>query len=140
MRARAFALRDSFADALMGVSIREEVEDYIDAEYKPQNRTELLKQDYLTKTGKGTHEESNRLDDTSVRDLDSQEAEPDEFSREVDEPGEEALDCYSEIKRLIEETGFTEDRLVKALTYYEAESIEALSPESASHFIGQLRK
>lgn len=37
MRARAFALRDGFADVLRGVSIREEVEDYVDV--TPQRET-----------------------------------------------------------------------------------------------------
>jgi hypothetical protein len=34
IRARAFALRDGFADALAGLAIREEVEDYVEAESK----------------------------------------------------------------------------------------------------------
>jgi hypothetical protein len=145
LRARGFALRDAFPDALKGIKPREEVEDYIDAEYKSMDakglsRTEHLKQDYLTKTGKQIDEATMRLDAVDVSHMDSEAAEPHEVSREMDEAGEEALDCHSEIKRLIEETGFTEERLLKALVYYEAESIEALNPESARHFIDQLRK
>ena len=39
MRARGFATRDQFADALKGLSIREEVEDYIDVEPLPEIQT-----------------------------------------------------------------------------------------------------
>src|SRR5690606_40927524 len=56
MRARAFALRDTFADALKGLKCVEEVQDYVEAEYSvldvtPSSRTQILKKDILTKKG-----------------------------------------------------------------------------------------
>ncbi len=139
LRARGFALRNRFPDALKGIKSREEVEDYIEAEYKVVDsggsRTELLKKDFLTKTG--------RLDEITEPNPDLQTAEEAETH---DEPqsmgaigGEEAL-LHAEIKRLIEEKGFSEERLVKALAYYEAETIEALPADLAEHFIAQLLK
>lgn len=42
MRARAFAFRDKFADALKGIQIREEVEDYAVDTAKPANRAKSV--------------------------------------------------------------------------------------------------
>lgn len=44
MRARGFALRDKFADALKGISIREEVEDYQDFQEAPRPKVVPIKQ------------------------------------------------------------------------------------------------
>ena len=63
MRARGFALRDRFPDALRGIKPREEVEDYLDAEYydgEPikapgMTQTERAKQNYIQRKGL-THE------------------------------------------------------------------------------------
>jgi hypothetical protein len=41
MRARAFALRDSFADALGGVRIAEEVQDYEEKDITPRNKVDI---------------------------------------------------------------------------------------------------
>ena len=53
---------------------------------------------------------------------------------------EEEIDMYSEIKRLIDEKCFTQERLIKALNYYESESIDLLPEEAAKHFLQQLIK
>ena len=53
---------------------------------------------------------------------------------------EDDPEIYAEIERLIGEKQFTEERLAKALTYYEVDSIEELNSESAHHFIQQLLK
>lgn len=39
MRSRSFALRDSFSDAMMGISVKEEVQDYIDITPEPAKPT-----------------------------------------------------------------------------------------------------
>ncbi len=44
MRARGFALRDKFADALKGISIREEVEDYQDFQEAPRPKVVSINQ------------------------------------------------------------------------------------------------
>lgn len=144
LRARGFCLRDAFPDALKGIKPREEVEDYIDADYtvseRKGSRTEQLKQDIMTKQGANNAETVNGLCAPSVhieteqKDTQCKEHEP------VDETGEEKVEIHTEIKRLIEEKGFTEERLAKALDYYEVDSIDSLSPEAGINFINQLVK
>lgn len=142
LRARGFALRDAFPDALKGIKSREEVEDYIDAEYKvveqKGSRTEMLKKDILNKM------EISNVDVVcgfAANPLDTEvELEDAEVQTSNDEAvsGKSSAEMHSEIKRLIEEKGFTEDRIKKALKYYDAKSIETLTDESALHFLNQL--
>ncbi len=141
LRARAYALRNRFPDAIKGIKSREEVEDYIDAEYKvvdtaSSSRSEQLKKDFLTKTG----QLNNEIVDT-VQDVPPQEETVEsEQHQGVVEVGESTLNLSDEIKKLIEETGFSDERLIKALSFYEADSIASLSTESAKHFIAQLER
>ncbi len=145
LRARGFCLRDAFPDALKGIKPREEVEDYIiEADYTPSehkgSRTERLKQDILTKQGVSNVdavygsvavEEHKVSIETPIEDK--------EPSEEIND-SQEAARLHLEIKRLIDEKSFTEERLVKALVYYEVGSIEQLCWEGAHHFIQQLLK
>lgn len=145
LRARGFCLRDAFPDALKGIKSREEVEDYIDAEYsvvnnKSLSRTELLKQDFLTKTGKNNELSDDLPLQNTVHPLDSSVTEENELPGSLDETRAEKTEINSEIKRLLTENGFTEDRLMKALSYYEVSNIEDLSIESGIDFINRLMK
>lgn len=145
LRARGFSLRDAFPDALKGIKPREEVEDYIDADYKmvedkSLSRTELLKKDYLTKTGRIIDEEVSEQPEGQVHTLAAEPPEENQECGNEDNSGADEVEIHSEIKRLIIERGFTEERLTKALAYYEAESIDKLSVESGLHFISQLLK
>jgi hypothetical protein len=139
LRARGFSLRDAFPDALKGIKSREEVEDYIDAEYKVVDsggsRTELLKKDFLTKTGR-LNEITEPTSDLPTTEETAEDPEPQALGATG---GQEAV-LHDEIKRLIEEKGFSEERLVKALAYYEVDSIESLPEDLAEHFIAQLNK
>lgn len=140
LRARGFSLRDAFPDALKGIKPREEVEDYIDVEYKviehKGSRTELLKKDYLNKKGV--------IDDGLATELENnapgEEIAQNPGQSEVGEIGEETDKLHLEIKQLIDEKQFTEERLMKALHFYEVDSIESLSGDCAQHFIQQLMK
>lgn len=140
LRARGFALRDAFPDALKGIKSREEVEDYIDAEYsvsKP-SRTEVLKQE-LTKGVSSVdlvHGFSAEAPTEEVRQEDS----PSQVTSPVGSVGEDATELHTKIKQLIDETGFTEERLKKALKFYKANSIDELDWESAHHFALKLMK
>lgn len=75
MRARGFAIRDRFADALRGIQIAEEVQDYIDGEIvdrAPKNdasltQTERLKRNLKTNT-KGLNYENSTLTTHSSQD------------------------------------------------------------------------
>jgi len=145
LRARSFTLRDSFPDALKGIKPREEVEDYIDGEYeviqdKSLSRTELLKKDYLHKTGKLNAESVAQPMDSVSSPEDTFGSDQDVQRNEVEETGEEKIDLHSEIKRLLAERQFTEEKLAKALKYYEVDTIEALPDDYAQHFINQLNK
>ena len=138
LRARGFALRDAFPDALKGIKSREEVEDYIDADYivhdKKGSRTEQLKQELIN------------ADIIQGQDLPVENRAPREETSAVeesgqeDEPREEKAEVHSEIRRLIEEKHFPQERLDKALKYYEVENIEDLTIETGIDFINQLVK
>ena len=139
LRARAFALRNRFPDALKGIKSREEVEDYIEAEYKvvdtSGSRTELLKKDFLTKTGQ-LNETTEAHPDTP----DTQEATENHEPQDVGATGGQEAVSHAEIRRLLEEKGFSDERLTKALLYYEVDSIDSLPLDLAQHFINQLNK
>ena len=148
LRARGFCLRDSFPDALKGIKPREEVEDYIDADYKVSDhsgsRTEQLKKDILNKQGANNvvpdvaaiHGADAPMEDRSS----DQEADEDDEPEQEDSNSEDATHLHLEIARLIDEKSFTEERSAKALAYYEVSCIEDLQAEPARHFIQQLLK
>jgi hypothetical protein len=144
LRARGFSLRDAFPDALKGIKPREEVEDYIDVEYKAVDshgsRTEQLKHDYMSKKDTKNVEKNFGLcapsSNQSIEQEDTNLKEPER----VDESREKAPSLHHEIERLIADKGFAEERLEKALKFYEVSSISELNTESAEHFHAQLMK
>jgi hypothetical protein len=142
LRARGFSLRDAFPDALKGIKPREEVEDYIDAEYTPMDksgsRTEQLKRQITME--KTDAAKSQGLCAPSTHLPLEQEVAQGAIDEAVDQVGEEEVSLHSEIVRLITETGFTQERLTKALEYYEASNLEELTPEQEVHFHAQLSK
>lgn len=144
LRARGFSLRDAFPDALKGIKPREEVEDYIDADYKISDhagsRTELLKKDFLNKKGISNVDIIYGCVAPSEDRTIDEETKDSEGSRQEDELREETVEVHSEVKRLISEKGFSSERLEKALMYYEVKNIDELNVESAIHFINQLVK
>lgn len=144
LRARGFTLRDAFPDALKGIKPREEVEDYIDVEHRvvaqEGSRTEQLKMDLINKQGV-----------TNVEAIDGSAPSPEykvtletdiQTSVREEENGasDETVGLHTQIIRLLVEKEFTEDRLEKALAYYEVDSIEQLPEEAATNFIEQLLK
>jgi hypothetical protein len=145
LRARGFCLRDAFPDALKGIKPREEVEDYIiEGDYTPfeqkGSRTERLKQDILTKQGVSNVDvvyESVAVEEYKVN---LETPSEDEEHRDEAEVALKTPDLHLEIKRLITEKEFTDERLAKALAYYEVGSIDELQPDVANHFIQQLLK
>lgn len=142
LRARGFCLRDAFPDALKGIKSREEVEDYIiDAEFTTaKSRTDRLKQDIIAKQGEKNVDLAYGSVAVDEHKISIETPEEDEEHRdEAEDIGEKAA-LHLKIKELITEKKFTEERLAKALSYYEAQSIEELSLESAHHFTIQLMK
>jgi len=155
LRARGFSLRDAFPDALKGIKPREEVEDYIDADYKvvddKVSRTQFLKNDMLNR--KENTNDKNDSDNVSEASSISNKAQADRHngfesmgSASGEENGqvaensgiEETQDDY--IRRLVEEKGFDKERQKKAFEYYEVENIESMSSEVKANFIKQLEK
>jgi hypothetical protein len=140
LRARGFCLRDAFPDALKGIKSREEVEDYIEADYKvvehKSSRTELLKQEVLSKQGVCNEKLATEVSDSPA----GEEVEEGSGQSAMGETGEEAGKLHIEIKRLLAEKNFTDERMKKALEFYEAEHIEELGLDRAHHFINQLMK
>lgn len=153
MRARGFALRDSFADALRGVKSREEVEDYIDAEViQPATRTQQLKKDiYASNQGVqavvSSHDDStntvateepedNAMSDASTS-LRSNKIALHSGLTDVATITEEQLDM---ICTLIKEKAFDDERKAKAMNYFEVSELEELSENKANRFIELLNK
>ncbi len=144
LRARGFTLRDAFPDALKGIKPREEVEDYIDAEYSPiehrGSRTELLKKDILNKQGVSNVDMVYGSVATDEHMVSIEETCEDKEHRDEADNPDEAIDLHLKIKELIIEKEFTDDRVAKALEYYEVKGISELEKLSAQHFIQQLLK
>ena len=145
LRARGFTLRDAFPDALKGIKPREEVEDYIDAEHTPSerqatSRTEALKQDFQSKLRSLKDEVASGQDQNQVDHEASEEADSMPVPSDVGRAGKQEVEIHSEIKRLIAEKGFTEERLAKAMDYYDVLDIDSLSDESAHDFLSWLQK
>ncbi len=144
LRARGFTLRDAFPDALKGIKSREEVEDYIDAEYKitesSGSRTEQLKKDYLTKTGKLNDKRTEK----SVADVENiavaEEVVTEEVPVQVANNSEEIAHLYSEVRRILAERGIANEGLAKLLKYYEVDSLEELDIEKCKNFIHRYGK
>lgn len=150
MRARAFALRDSFADALLGVSIREEVQDYIDGDVYP-SRTSELKKELLFK--KRDDDKDDKLDKdhlVQAEDIQDTEAEKEGEDRpRMEELGDSGAgtgaktdsitsEQKNKIEEMLELKGFTDERKAKAFSYYDVSSLDEFTPELAEHFISQL--
>jgi hypothetical protein len=144
LRARGFCLRDAFPDALKGIKPREEVEDYIDADYTVSNqkgsRTELLKQDILSKQGVSNVDVVYGAVVTEEHKVVIETDEKNEGRGQEDEVSVPTASLHLKVRELISEKDFTDERLAKALAFYEVGSIEELSVEAAENFIDKLMK
>lgn len=166
MRARSFACRDAFPDALRGIKIAEEVSDYIDAEFttqttmtqsSPKSRTEQLKQAYKQRQGvtvdevKSPDTDSNMVDkdidmhstqETSER-ADSDQMDASRHEATVVELTSEDLtpitdDELDYISGLLSEKEVDAEKLTKALKYLKADDIESMNHNQATRFVQML--
>lgn len=158
MRARGFAARDSFPDALKGIKCREEVEDYIEGEFEevkePKSKAELIKQDWANKQGMSDDAINEKVnaenDDTKteektkggnesiqVESAGKQEATVDTKAKE---DGLITIPLIKEIKSLIKEKGVEKERVAKALKHYKTDSIEDMRMTEANDFIDNLKR
>lgn len=150
LRARGFTLRDAFPDALKGIKPREEVEDYNVVEMEPVeakgSRTEALVADFQSKL-RSLRDEVKQVDGLVANKEDNTDREGTvDVGQERGEllavggDGADSVEAHSTLKRLITEREVPQERVAKALIYYQAESIDALSQEAAEDFIHQLEK
>ena len=157
LRARGFALRDAFPDALKGIKSREEIEDYIEAEFKQteipiRTRTQMLKQDIINKIGANDEEDMdkavNQVDVVGAENTTEEGDFAGRLGEVVDSPIEDlpsanapaTSEQLAMIKELIIEKGFSEERVIKALFFYEIGSLEELNHGQAVHFLNLLNK
>ena len=158
MRARSFAIRDKFADALRGLRIAEiEEEDskIINAEVIPikfekeQRQTDklksILKKKQLSKEGEN-QEINEDLPSEKIEKINSTDAEKESSKQRtnVHYSGRDdqliSEEQITNISLLMEEKGFTQDRVKKALEYHKVESLEQLTDAQARIFLLQLEK
>jgi len=152
LRARGYSLRDAFPDALKGIKSREEIEDFIDAEFSEVKitRSELLKREINAATNTEISHMAEPVDDRSYSEAANQSTQP----ANMDKAGEREVGvCIDsptlspitqaqtlEIITLMEETGFPEVNQINAWKYYEVDGLHELTEKSAHHFITQLKK
>lgn len=167
MRARSFACRDAFPDALRGIKTAEEVQDYVDAEFttqttmsqsSPKSRTELLKQQYKQRQGVTIDDQSSQGDTYSVDDIcnkqSEEKTEEDYVASQMDNLRRETttnelstedlapitdseLDYVSGMMKLKQ---INEDKLKKAFKYLGVDELENMNHNQANRFIQMLER
>jgi len=148
MRARAFAIRDRFPDAVKGIGVAEEQRDIIDAEYTEQttSRTETLKNEIQkseeinpSKPVDIPHEQDKKETKQTDQYQDLVEAGAKE-DKPVDDIGKASKEQLNQLSKLMDDIQFTKEQLDKALEYYEADTLEDLPNDLADHFINKLKE
>lgn len=162
MRARSFAIRDKFADALRGLRIAEVEQDHDDP-----IEGDFIRQDGITQTQKlntvlqirksyvqkSNAENQDPIIEIAAEDSGTGTAENAKPSTVVP-PRDETLRVHNtgrddvpasdeqleEIQMLMQEKGFDDERLEKALAYFKIEKLEHLSDAKARVFLLQLGK
>ncbi len=135
MRARSFAIRDKFADALRGIAVAEEVQDYniIDGEIveAPQTQTEKTKNQIKDKVKNKTPSDTFEIPVTAV-------------DKPIHNTGRDDIEITPDqidyIYGLIKEKEMPPERLTAAMAYFKVDSVESMSDAQARLFILQLGK
>lgn len=132
MRARGYALRDIFADALRGIKPVEEVKDYkeiidVTEQSRPSAKSVMVElMNDSASNGTGTVTNDGTKSRTSQESL--KEKEP------------TRLELVDEVLELIVATNFSEDRIEKAFNHYEVNAVEEMDRVKLLHFINVLDK
>lgn len=155
LRARAFALRDMFGDALRGFKMVEEVQDYdiIDAEIsdvKPiKGSSQVDKLKSLIKGNKDVErpDAGSDFSESSDTGLDGVQTVSDDCEHDVgaeigadDDNVRISAEQLETIEALFNEKGFSEERKERAFTRYKVTEAHELSLKDAKDFIKQLEK
>jgi len=120
MRARAFCIRDTFADAIRGIKPREEIEDiegHIEGSVvnqEPKNKASSILKSIINQSVTNNVVEVN----------------------DIKETGESITETtLAKLLELIEEVGLPDDRYQKAMGYYKAENPAELTEDQGQSFI-----
>jgi len=139
MRARSFAIRDKFADALRGLRVAEiEEEDsrIIEAEVSVSatGQTQVDKLKSILEVNNET--ECNTIINSDYTD----KGDVDGIVTSTNNTGAITAQQLCSISLLFEKKDFTEERIRKALDYYKIDSLEEFSYIEAEAFLSQLEK
>jgi RecT family len=158
MRARAFAVRDKFADALRGIKVAEEVMDYEETKIiegrvsKKTNVTENMLNKLLEKKGiendTKSIEENNEVDIQISNQRNKTQASENYQHHEMGELGEKKVksdskvdlslitdELLDEVSSLLREKPMTAERMELSLKYLDAKDIESMNISQAKRFI-----
>ncbi|GEM_PF-3567161 len=162
MRARSFAVRDKFSDALRGVKVAEEVMDYIDAEPVQKSATRASNKLMELLQNKESSHANATLQTTSITvpvlveppySEDSPQAisdiQPEEMGKtrtkkdNTPDP-KDALpitdELLDEVSGLLQEKPLDKDRMDSAMRYFEVTAIEDMTIGQAKRFIEIINK
>lgn len=148
MRARSFAIRDKFADALRGLRIAEiENEDskIIDVEVEETvvGKTQVDKLKAVLK-GATNDQIEDDIDGSIVSESNDNRGDLAQHRGCLDEHGYDIEDARSSILEkiaiLLVEKEFPPERVGKALNYYKVDSLDELTTQQAESFLLQLEK
>jgi hypothetical protein len=126
LRARGFAVRDKFADALRGLRIAEiEKEDgrVIDGEVVEERKQERVEELKKKANNVNKNDSTGKENDQPIGD---------------DDPIHPELLTY--VNNLIKEKNLTEKRMTDALNYFKVDSIESMTNKQANDFINMLKR
>lgn len=133
LRARSFAIRDRFADALLGLPMTEEVEDYNDAIESTAKKVEEKQDSYTNQTDRlKSIVKKNEQNTVNERNIIS--------TNENNESVTTKAQLIDEIENLMQEKGFDEERKQRAFNYYNIDSLNDLTKDQAKIFLIDMKK
>lgn len=161
MRARAYAARDAFPDALKGIKSYEEVIDYIDVqkindEEKPISRADEIKTHLLRQQGRINDDKTHTEIMSETENTENQEVAGQNEGYEIldsigesetsvdstTEPPQEkliGLEKLNEINMLMKELNFDKKRITKVLEFYQCEHMSDLNEKQGQDLINKLK-
>lgn len=158
MRARGYAARDAFPDALKGIKCYEEVIDYIDVtpetkNDKPISRSQEIKEKLLNKKKDDDNENNKEVNIESQNQEDKESTEQNTGHEPVDSIAEPEtspdvipkdskliqLSDLNTINALTKDLDFDKKRLEKALQYYDCSHLSDLTEAQGMDFINKLK-
>lgn len=125
MRARSYAIRDKFADALRGLKVAEEVQELDD-------KSNIIDVQQIKKEEKQVDKLKTILKEVENLNISQEKC---DFIED-----KENEDRIEEIKRLMMEKNFDESRINKALEYFKVEYVEDMTTDQLKSFKSHLER